>query len=303
MVEKIVEYIKHPTNIFIFLQNRCNFRVLPDKVYLKICYKLATGKKLDLKNPKTFNEKLQWLKLYDRKPEYTTMVDKYEAKKYVAEKIGEEYIIPTLGVWDHFDDIDFDSLPDQFVLKCTHDSGGLVIVKDKSKLDKPAAKKKIEKSLKMNYYYSGREWPYKDVKPRIIAEKYMEDLSNGGGLTDYKFFCFHGKAENVMVCLDRNTGDTKFYFFDKAWKLLKLNMRGMAAPEGFTIEKPDGMDKMFQIAEVLSENLKFSRIDLYNVDGKIYFGEITFFPQSGFDSQLLDTTDALFGKWIHLEEK
>lgn len=180
MIEKVLEYVKHPTKIFIFLQNRCNFKVLPDKMYLKICYKLATGKKLDLKNPQTFNEKLQWLKLYDRKPEYTRMVDKYEAKKYVAEKIGEEYIIPTLGVWDHFDEIDFDSLPDQFVLKCTHDSGGLVIVRDKAKLDKVAAKQKIEKSLKRNYYYSGREWPYKDVKPRIIAEKYMEDISSGG---------------------------------------------------------------------------------------------------------------------------
>lgn len=299
IMERIVEYLKNPLNIVMFLQDRCNFAVLPDKVYLKICYKLLMGKKLDLNNPKTFNEKLQWLKIYDRKPEYTRMVDKYEVKKYVAEKIGEEYIIPTLGIWDRFDEIDFDSLPEQFVLKCTHDSGGLVIVRDKAKMDKAAVKKKLEKSLKRNYFYEGREWPYKNVKPRIIAETLI--ASSDGHLADYKFSCFHGRADNVMACLDRHTGDTKFYFFDKEWNLLKLNRRGLAAPEGFTIPKPDGMDKMFQIAEVLSKNLKYSRIDLYNTDGKIYFGEITFFPHSGFDAQLLETTDILFGNMIHLE--
>lgn len=263
-------------------------------------YWARMGKRLNLKDPQTFNEKLQWLKLYDRKPEYTAMVDKHEAKKYVADKIGEEYIIPTLGVWERFEDIDFDALPDQFVLKCTHDSGGLVIVRDKSRLDKAAAKEKIDRSLKRNYYLHGREWPYKDVKPRIIAEKLI--ASEDGQLTDYKFSCFHGNPDNVMVCLDRHTGDTKFYFFDRDWNLLRLNKRGLAAPEGFTIEKPDGMDRMFQIAAILSENLRYSRIDLYNISGRIYFGEITFFPQSGFDNALLQETDCLFGGMIHLNE-
>lgn len=266
---------------------------LPDKIYLKIRFYLEMGKKLDLKNPQTFNEKLQWLKLYDRNPEYTKMVDKYEVRKYIAEKIGEEYLIPLLGVWDSFDEIDFDKLPDQFVLKCNHDSGGLVICRDKSKLDIEAARKKINKSLKRDFFKITREWPYKDVKPRIIAEKYMSD--SDGKFIDYKFFCFNSFVHNVMVCVDRELGDTKFYFFDKNWDLLRLNKRGKNAPENFSLPKPENMEKMFEIASILSKGTVFSRIDLYNTDGKIYFGEITFFPSSGFDANLLEETDHLFG--------
>ena len=176
-------------NIIDYLDSRGFFKFMSDEAYLKFMYKLKMKRKLNLSDPQTFNEKLQWLKIYDRKPEYTTMVDKYEAKKYVADIIGEEYIIPTLGVWDRFEDIDFDELPDQFVLKCTHDSGGLVICRDKSKLDLKAAKKKINKSLKRNYYWIGREWPYKNVRPRIIAEKFMTDPTSDD-LQDYKFFFF-----------------------------------------------------------------------------------------------------------------
>lgn len=172
----IKEIIKNPKTIIYILNNK-KIITLPDKAFIKLKYKDKFGKKINLNNPQTFNEKLQWLKLYDRNPEYTKMVDKYEVKKYVASIIGEEYIIPTLGVWNKFEDIDFNKLPDQFVLKCTHDSGGLVICKDKSKLDINEAKKKIEKSLKINYYYLSREWPYKNVKPQIIAEKYMVDES------------------------------------------------------------------------------------------------------------------------------
>lgn len=171
---------------------------MDDETFLKMAYKRKFGKELDLNNPVTFNEKLQWLKLNDRKPEYTEMVDKFMAKKYVASIIGQEHIIPTLGVWSRFDDIDFDKLPTQFVLKCTHDSGGLVVCKDKSNLNKKAAKKKIEKSMKTNYYKGGREWPYKNVKPQIIAEEYMEDIS-GNGLTDYKFYCFNGVPKYLYV--------------------------------------------------------------------------------------------------------
>lgn len=271
---------------------------IPDELYLKILYKALMGKKLDLEHPHTFNEKLQWLKLHDRNPKYTMMVDKYEAKKYVADIIGEEYIIPTLGVWNRFDDIDFDSLPDQFVLKCTHDSGGLIICKDKSKLDYYVAKRKIEKSLKNNYYYSGREWPYKNIVPRVIAEPYIED--EFGELRDYKFSCFNGTADNVMVCMDRASGEAKFYFFDKDWNLLKLNKRGQTVMPGFTVEKPKNLEKMFEIATILSENLPYARVDLYNINGKIYFGEITFYPDSGFDRNLLKETDILFGNKINL---
>ena len=275
--------------------------LLPDEAYLKLKYRIRMGKKLNLENPVTYSEKLQWLKLHNRKPEYTTMVDKAAVKEYIAEKIGPEYIIPTLGVWDRFEDIDFDTLPEQFVLKCTHDSGGLVICRDKAKLDREEAKKKIEKSLKNNYYYHGREWPYKNVKPRILAEAYMADEK--GRLVDYKFFCFNGQVDSVMVCLDRETGSPKFYFFDRNWQLKRYNVRGKEAPEGFTLPKPDKMDAMFDLAAELSQGIPFVRVDLYNRDGRIYFGEMTFYPQNGFDPNLLPETDAEWGQKLILPEK
>ncbi len=297
-MNRILKVIKEPKKILFYLESKGFFNFLSDESYLKFFFKLNMGKKLNLKSPKTFNEKLQWLKLYDRKDIYTTMVDKYEAKKYVSEKIGEEYIIKTLGVWDSFDEINFDYLPNQFVLKCTHNSGGLVICKNKAELNIKTAKKIINKSLKKNYFYNGREWPYKNVKPRIIAEEYLEDES--GGLVDYKFFCFNGYADCVMLCLDRHTGNTKFYFFDKEWNLLKLNYTGIQAPKDFTLPKPECIEKMFEISSKLSENLKFSRIDLYHCKDKIYFGEITFFPDSGFDANILPEADNYFGEKIEL---
>ena len=293
----------------LFVWKVCNrlklLHLLSDKAYLKFGYRAKIGKKLDLQNPQTLNEKLQWLKLYDRKSEYTKMVDKYEAKKYIAEKIGEEYIIPTLGVWDSFDEIDFDKLPDQFVLKCTHDSGGLVICKDKSKFNVEKARKKIKRSLKTNYYLHGREWPYKNVKPRIIAEKYMTDSPESNEFTDYKFYCFNGYVDSVMVCYDRSIGDPKFYFFDKNWELRRYNKRGLEAPEGFTMPKPENMDKMFEIAEELSKDVgaPFLRVDLYNSNKQIYFGELTFFPSSGLDPNRLPETDRYFGDLVKLNQK
>ena len=197
------------------------FSFMPDDIYLKLMYRIRMGKKLNLDNPQTFNEKLQWLKLYDRKDIYTKMVDKYEVKRYVAEKIGEEYVIPTLGVWERFDDIDFDKLPNRFVLKCTHDSGGLIICRDKKTLDLSKARKKIEQSLKTNFYWVGREWPYKNVKPRIIAEKYMEDETDHE-LRDYKFFAFDGVAKALFIATDRGNEsvDSKFDFFDAEFRHL-----------------------------------------------------------------------------------
>lgn len=276
---------------------------IPDKWMVSLQYKIKTGRKLNLKNPQTFNEKLQWLKIHNRRPEYTTMVDKYTAKQYVAEKIGKQYVIPTFGVWNHFDEIDFDNLPKQFVLKCTHDSGGLVICKDKSQLNMEDARKKIERCLKYNYYWAGREWPYKNVPHKIIAEKFMCDsTSSGSQLTDYKFFCFYGEVDSVMLCLDRETGDTKYYFFSPDWKLMRLNKRGKAAPEDFTLPKPECFDEMLEIAKELSQGLPFARIDLYQCDGKVYFGEITFFPDSGYDANILPETDLYWGKKLRIEK-
>lgn len=291
--------------VILGVERRGWLNALPDRLYLQLMFRTIMDQKLDLKNPTTFNQKLQWLKLYNRKPEYTEYVDKHLVKQYIADAFGEQYIIPTLGVWKKPDDIDFDALPDKFVLKCNHNSGrGMYICKDKSKMDIDAVKKKLQEGIKENYYLKGREWPYKNVKPRIIAEKYMEQ-SDGGGLVDYKFFCFGKRVDSVMVCLDRHIGDTKFYFFNKKWELLKYNKRGKEAPEGFTIAKPDNMDKLFEMAEAIAEkiNAPYSRIDLYNVDGNPYFGEITFFPDSGFDSNLLPETDQYFGSLIHLNQE
>ncbi|MBE6712970.1 MAG: glycosyl transferase [Ruminococcaceae bacterium] len=265
-------------------------------------FRVIMGKSLHLKNPVTFNEKLQWLKLYDRKPIYTTMVDKYEAKKFVSEKIGEEYIIPTLGVWNSFDEIDFDSLPEQFVLKCTHDSGGLVIVKDKAKMDRAAAKEKIESCLKKNFYYSGREWPYKNVKPRILAEAYMEDEKTAE-LRDYKFFCFDGKAKALFVASERQKEgeETKFDFFDMDYNHIPVTN---GHPNAETPpEKPKTFEQMRALAEQLSAGIPHLRVDFYEVNGKIYFGELTFAHWSGmvpFNPEEWDTT---FGSWITLPSR
>lgn len=286
---------------FMFLSNRGFFNKMSDETYLKLRYNCIMGRKLNLDNPVTYNEKLQWLKLYDRKPEYTKMVDKYEAKKYVADIIGEEYIIPTLGVWDTVDDIDFDALPKQFVLKCTHDSGGLVICKDKAELDIEETKNTLNHFLHRNFYSIHREWPYKNVKPRIIAEKYMEDES-GYELKDYKFFCFNGKVNAMFIATDRNAEtETCFDFFD-------CNFNHMPVINGHPntkkeIKKPLGFEKMIELAEKLSSGIPQVRIDFYDINGNIYFGEITFFHWSGLKKFEPEKYDKIFGDWITLPNK
>ncbi|MGM9551702.1 MAG: ATP-grasp fold amidoligase family protein [Clostridia bacterium] len=275
------------------------FDKMSDEKYLKMIYKARMGKELNLENPQSYNEKLQWLKLYDRKDIYTTMVDKYAVKEYVAELIGEEYIIPTLGLWDNFDEIGFDDLPEQFVLKCTHDSGGLVICTDKSKLDKDAAKKKINKCLKTNFYSYGREWPYKNVPRKIIAEKYMVDES-GTELKDYKFFCFDGEVKAMFIASDRANPneETKFDFFDRDFNHLPFTNGHPNSDR--EVQKPQGFDKMVELAEVLSKGLPHVRIDFYDIYGKVYFGEITFFHWSGMTPFEPEEWDNTFGSWIKL---
>ncbi len=259
------------------------------------------GKKLNLKEPQTFNEKLQWLKLYDRRPEYTTMVDKYAVKEYVAEKIGAEHIIPTLGVWESFDDIDFDSLPEQFVLKCTHDSGGLVICRDKKTFDLEAARAKINKSLSTNYFVHGREWPYKNIPRKIICEQYVED--SNGELNDYKFFCFNGCVDCVMVVADRAKNDAKFYYMSEDWKVLPYGRLTRSLPPDFTLPKPENLDKMFEMVKELSVGFSHVRLDLYNVDGHIYFGEYTLYSQSGLEDGFDYASDKHLGDQLVLPPK
>ena len=265
------------------LMNKNMFWWIKDEEYVKIKYKLEMNKRLNLQDPKTFNEKLQWLKLYDRNPEYTQMVDKFEAKKYVANIIGKKYIIPTLGVWDKFEDIDFTKLPNKFVLKPTHASGNIFICKNKDEIDYKKLKKTVQKWLKRNYYLVHREWPYKNVKPRIIAEEYMEDQI--GELIDYKVYAFNGQCDYVMVCFDRIKGKTKFIYYDRKWNIKKeFSKDGIKYGDTIKIEKPKNLDKMFEFAEILSKNIPFVRVDFYESNGNLYFGELTFYPSAGFDN-------------------
>lgn len=285
-------------------------RWLSDKLYLTLQYRAIQGKFINWTNPKSFTEKLQWLKVYDHNPEYSMMVDKYEAKKYVASIIGEQYIITTLGVWDTVDDIDWDSLPDQFVLKCTHDSGGLLVCRDKSKLNKDTAIKKLKDSFKVKFYYRTREWPYKNVKPRVIAEKYMEEKPINSAvtdLTDYKFFCFNGEPKFCQVIRDRNTHET-IDIYDMDWNLMPFTglFIGLnpSAPNGKTpVKKPSNLDDMVRICKKLGKNIPFSRIDLYQIQDKTYFGEITFFPHGGMGKFTPDEWNVKVGNLLNLKRE
>ena len=296
------KYIKSPQRIIPKLGARNLLNWIPDRLYLRLVYWCKMGKKLNLDNPKTFNEKLQWLKLNDRKPEYTRYVDKYEVRSYIRETIGEEYLIPLLGVYNSFNEIDFNKLPNQFVLKCTHDSGGVILCRDKSKLDIDATEKKINKCMRRNYYYQGREWPYKNLKPRIICEKYLEQDEIGHGLIDYKFMCFNGQAKCIFVCSNRNsTTGTNIDIYDMDWELIPCEREINTASKSI-INKPTNFDLMVKFAEILAKNIPFVRVDFYEVKEKLYFGEITFFPAAGFERFVPDSYDDLFGSWISLNE-
>lgn len=268
-----------------------------DKKYLEMLYKHCVGKKLNLNPPVTFNEKMQWLKLYNRNPEYTMMVDKYEVKKYVAAVIGEQHVIPTLGVWDHFDEIDFDSLPNQFVLKCTHDSGGLIICKDKSKLNKKEAKRKIEHCLGRNYFYNTREWPYKNVKPRIIAERYMEDES-GFELKDYKVQNFNGQPKMIQVDFGRFK-EHKRNLYTTDWGYIKGSIL-YPTDESHIIDRPKCLDTLLTLASKLSKGIPYVRTDFYIIEDQVYFGELTFQHGSGFEEMNPEELNLKMGNWLKL---
>lgn len=301
MLKKIIKAFNNPKSAILYSLSSKKFGVIPDDIYIRINYRLRLGKKIDLTNVRSFNEKLQWLKLYDRNPLYTQLVDKYEVRKYISKTIGEEYLIPLIGVWDKFEDIDFSKLPNQFVLKCNHDSGGLVICTDKTKLDIKAAREKINKSLKTNYYYSAREWPYKNVKPRIICEKYMVDES-GVELKDYKFMCFNGEVKCSFVCLNRNSSSgLNVDFYDMDWNLMPFERHYPSS--GTAIPKPKNFNKMVEFAEKLSNYIHFVRVDFYETNGKLYFGELTFYPGAGFEEFTPESYDYLLGSWIKLPSK
>lgn len=288
--------------IFDALNYRKMLNWLPDKVFLNAAFRARFGRKLDLKNPKTFNEKLQWMKLYNRNPVYTMMVDKYLVRNYVREIIGEEYLIPLLGAWDDPDKIDFDKLPMQFVLKCNHNSGlGMCICKDKNKLDIAKVKNDLRKGLKQDYYLTGREWPYKNVPRKIIAEKYMVDES-GYELKDYKYYCFDGKVRIVMINSDRMSSlETKANYFDENYQPLDFvwGYENAKIPPA----KPEKFEEMKSLAEKLSEGIPHVRIDFYQTPQGIFFGEMTFFDGSGFDAIEPIEWDYKIGSWINLPRK
>lgn len=270
---------------------------LPDEVYIQLYYFARFHRLCDLRHPRTYNEKLQWLKLHDRNPAYVAMVDKVEAKKVAAGVIGEEHIIPTITVWESVDEVDLDALPQSFVLKCTHDSEGVVVVPDKSRLDWPAARAKLAAALSRNFYPIGREWPYLGVKPRIIAEAYMED-ERFGELRDYKFFCFDGEPRAMFVASDRGIGETKFDYFDLNFK--RLDIRQCYPNREGEVERPETFDQMIETARALSRGIPHVRIDFYEVNGRMYFGEYTFYHFSGFMPFDPPEWDEIFGSWLCL---
>lgn len=279
------------------------FQWLPDKWYLSLRYRFNMGRWIDWSNPSAFTEKIQWLKIYNRKPEYTTLVDKYAVKKYVANIIGKEYIIPTLGVWNNPEDIVWDSLPNQFVLKTTHGGGGggVVICKDKATFNKEEAKTKLSKSLKSDIYSNFREWPYKNVPKRIIAEKFLTLEKNpaSNDLPDYKFFCFTGKVRFFKVDFGRFVEHHANYYTTEG-ELLDFGEKGLEPDPNYPIELPNNLNMMISLAERLSENEPFLRVDFYNVKGKIYFGELTFYPASGMLPWTADECDYRLGNMMTL---
>lgn len=276
--------------------------IWPSELYLKIVFYLRMGYKLNLNNPRSYSEKLQWLKLHNQRPEYTQMVDKVAAKEYVASIIGNEHIIPTIAVYDSVEDIIWEDLPAQFVLKCSHDSGGIVICKDKEKLDIEKAIKKLARGLKQSYYQVNREYPYKDVPRKIICEEYREDES-GYELKDYKWFCFDGKPQALFIASDRGsqTEETKFDFFDMDFN--HLPFRNGHPNSAHEIKKPIGFEKMKELAAKLSQGIPQVRIDFYDINGHIYFGEITFFHWSGMMPFEPKEWDYTFGEWINLPKE
>ena len=275
-------------------------KLVPDRIYLEHRYKKRMGKKLNLDPPVTYNEKLNWIKLYDRDPKYNKLVDKLAVRNYVTERIGEEYLVPLLGVWERAEDIDFDSLPDRFVLKCTHDSESVVICKDKSKLDVKATRKKLAAALKINFYYYNREWVYKDIKPRIIAEEYLEDEKDAE-LRDYKIFCFDGVPKAMFIAVDRAIHKTKFDFYDMDFNHLDLKQHYPNSDQ--PVHKPISFDRMKELASILSAGLYHVRVDFYEVNGKIYFGELTFFHHGGNTPFEPEEWDYIFGEWLRLPHK
>lgn len=303
--DKAYRYITNSDYRFLINSSLGLYNSMPDDLYLKKRFKAIMGYNLDLCNPKTFNEKLQWLKINDRRDVYTSMVDKYEVKKYVGRIIGEQYIIPTIAIWNKAEEIDFSILPQKFVMKCTHDSGGIFLCKNKRLIDVESVKRFFKKRLKYNFFYKGREWPYKNVIPRIIVEEYLVDdnISSSSYLNDYKLQCFNGKFDNIFIAEGRfSKRGVQYHYFDREWNHLPYSKKENRN-ESLLYLKPNNLTMMIELAERLSTNIPQLRVDFYEVNNKIYFGELTFFSQSGFDTDLTEEADLLLGRKLTLPYK
>lgn len=302
VLEQIIIYIKRPLSLFDNWAAKGRLNWMPDKWYLSFMFRSRMGYWMNWKNPKTFNEKLQWLKIYDRNPLYTKLVDKYEVRKYIADKIGNEYLIPLLGVWDKAEEIDFDCLPNQFVLKCTHDSGSTIVCSDKTKLNLHEVRKALNKALKTNYYYTGREWHYKNVKPRIIAEKLMFD-NEDKELRDYKFYTFEGEPHTLLLATNRQNqfAELNFDYFDMDFNHLKLTNFWHPNNPSNIPHKPKHFEEMKKLAFTLAKEIHQVRVDFYEANDKIYFGEMTFFDMAGFLKISPSNWDLEWGNKIRLE--
>lgn len=302
LIFKVRKYLRKPGLMLPLLASRGFLKGMDDATFLRRWYKDYFGKDLNLDDPKGFNEKIQWLKLYDRNPEYVDMVDKISAKKWVANRIGETFIVPTLAIWETVDVIDTDSLPDRFVLKTNHDNGGVVICESKASFDLVKAKAKLKKHLSQNYYYVGREWPYKNIEPRIFAEEFIDDgatdCSGSCGFVDYKFLCFNGEPRLMFTCSGRAQNDLRVDFFDMSWNLQPFTRH---YPNSDIIpDKPAHFEEMKKAAEVLSEGIPFVRVDFYDTPSGPLFGEMTFYPGSGFEEFEPSEWDDILGSWIDL---
>ena len=293
--DTLKKWLENPWRIAISFARRGWLDVLSDKAYLSVMYRAKLNKKINWKEPKTFNEKLQWLKLHNRKDIHTVMADKVAVKSYLAEIIGEEFIIKTYGVWERFEDIDFNTLPDQFVLKCNHDSGSVLVCTEKAALDLEKTKAIFTRGLKSNAYDYGREWPYKNIVPKIFAEELIRDEDHGV-LPVYKFFCFHGKPRLIQTIQNDKQPNESVDYFDLEWN--RLDIRQDFPNSAVPFAKPDQLPKMIQLAEKLSKEEPFLRVDFYAVKGNVYFSEFTFFTDSGFGQFYPEKWDVILGSWI-----
>lgn len=288
--------------VFSFFARHELLNFIPDKKFLEWRYRVVTHEKLNIEHPAKFNEKIQWLKLYNRCPRYIDMVDKSTAKKYVSEKIGAEYVVPTLGgPWKSCDEIDWEGLPDKFVLKCTHNSGnGVVIIHDKKSMNKSEVIRQLERGLSSNFFWAEREWPYKFIEPQIIAEEYLEDSSTGQ-LMDYKVHVFNGVSRIIQVDFDRFT-EHKRNLYDSEWNYIEGEIEYPTHPE-IQIRKPEKLPVMLELSEKLAEGMPYVRVDFYIVNGRIYFGELTFYHGGGLERMIPPSLNMKMGSWIHLPER